>query len=131
MAIAPHIKELMNSKDASVIRKMFEEGALLKKEFGEDKVYDFSIGNPDLEPPEAVVQEIVSVAQNQQKGCHGYMPNAGYISVITGGIVSLGPPLGGVVVFAHECENIIAPNTSAIGINGKNLDRNLFIFNNL
>ena len=59
MAIAPHIKELMNSKDASVIRKMFEEGALLKKEFGEDKVYDFSIGNPDLEPPEAVVQEVL------------------------------------------------------------------------
>ena len=41
MAIAPHIKEIMNSKDASVIRKMFEEGALLKKQFGEDKVYDF------------------------------------------------------------------------------------------
>ena len=79
MAIAPHIKEIMNSKDASVIRKMFEEGALLKKQFGEDKVYDFSIGNPDLEPPIAVVQEIVTVAQNQDKGCHGYMPNAGYM----------------------------------------------------
>ena len=79
MAIAPHIKELMNSKDASVIRRMFEEGALLKKQFGEDKVYDFSIGNPDLEPPETVVQGIASVAQNQQKGCHGYMPNAGYM----------------------------------------------------
>ena len=52
MAIAPHIKEMMNSKGASVIRRMFEEGALLKKEFGADKVYDFSIGNPDLEPPE-------------------------------------------------------------------------------
>lgn len=79
MAIAPHIKEIMNSKDASVIRKMFEEGTLLKKQFGEDKVYDFSIGNPDLEPPIAVVQEIVTVAQNQDKGCHGYMPNAGYM----------------------------------------------------
>ncbi len=79
MAIAPHIREIMNSKDASVIRKMFEEGALLKKQFGEDKVYDFSIGNPDLEPPIAVVQEIVTVAHNQAKGCHGYMPNAGYM----------------------------------------------------
>lgn len=99
MAIAPHIKELMNSKDASVIRKMFEEGALLKKEFGEDKVYDFSIGNPDLEPPEGVVQEIVSVAQNQQKGCHGYMPNAGYMEtrIAMGKKVSLeqGVPVGG------------------------------------
>ena len=99
MAIAPHIKELMNSKDASVIRKMFEEGALLKKEFGEDKVYDFSIGNPDLEPPEAVVQEILSVAQNQQKGCHGYMPNAGYMEtrIAMGKKVSQeqGVPVGG------------------------------------
>ena len=99
MAIAPHIKELMNSKDASVIRKMFEEGALLKKEFGEDKVYDFSIGNPDLEPPEGVVQEIVSVAQNQQKGCHGYMPNAGYMEtrIAMGKKVALeqGVPVGG------------------------------------
>jgi aspartate aminotransferase len=99
MAIAPHIKELMNSKDASVIRKMFEEGALLKKEFGEDKVYDFSIGNPDLEPPEGVVQEIASVAHNQQKGCHGYMPNAGYMEtrIAMGKKVSQeqGVPVGG------------------------------------
>ena len=37
MAIAPHIKELMNSKDASVIRRMFEEGALLKSSTGKIK----------------------------------------------------------------------------------------------
>lgn len=79
MAIAPHIKEVMNSKDASVIRKMFEEGALLKKEFGEDKVYDFSIGNPDLEPPVQVGEAILSLATRQEKGSHGYMPNAGYL----------------------------------------------------
>lgn len=78
MAIAPHIREIMNSKDASVIRKMFEEGALLKKEFGEDKVYDFSIGNPDLEPPEEVAQAMIRLAGEQKKGSHGYMPNAGY-----------------------------------------------------
>ena len=48
---------------------------------------------------------------------------------MTGGMVSLGPPVGGVVVFAHECEKIIEPKTSAMGMIGKNLDRNLFIFN--
>ena len=53
---------------------------------------------------------------------------SGYISVMSGGIVSFGPPLGGVVVFAHECENIIVPSTKAMGIAGKNLDINLFIF---
>lgn len=79
MAIAPHIKEMMNSKGASVIRRMFEEGALLKQEFGADKVYDFSIGNPDLEPPEELKAAIVTLAQQKEIGCHGYMPNAGYL----------------------------------------------------
>ena len=79
MAIAPHIKEMMNSKGASVIRRMFEEGALLKQEFGSDKVYDFSIGNPDLEPPEELKAAIVALAQQKEIGCHGYMPNAGYL----------------------------------------------------
>jgi hypothetical protein len=51
--------------------------------------------------------------------------------VITGGMVSFGPPLGGVVVFAHECENIIDPNTRAMGRIGKNFDMNLFIYNDL
>jgi len=47
---------------------------------------------------------------------------------MTGGMVSFGPPLGGVVVFAHECENMTVPKTRAMGIMGKNLDRNLFMF---
>jgi hypothetical protein len=46
---------------------------------------------------------------------------------MNGGIVSLGPPLGGVVVFAHEYENIIDPSTIPIGMAGKNLDKNFFI----
>ena len=37
-----------------MIRKMFEAGLELKKQYGEDNVYDFSLGNPDLPPPEAV-----------------------------------------------------------------------------
>nr|WP_245523706.1 pyridoxal phosphate-dependent aminotransferase [Treponema brennaborense] len=68
----------MNSKGASVIRKMFEEGAVLKKQYGDDNVYDFSIGNPDLEPPEQVIEAIREVAADLCKGRHGYMPNAGY-----------------------------------------------------
>ena len=47
--IAPQIKELMTNKSASVIRKMFEEGIALKKQYGEDNVFDFSLGNPDLD----------------------------------------------------------------------------------
>jgi hypothetical protein len=50
--------------------------------------------------------------------------------VITGGIVSLGPPLGGVVVLAHEWEKIIAPRIKATGTPGINILSNFFIFNN-
>lgn len=80
MPIANYIRETMNSKGASVIRKMFEEGAQLKAQFGEDNVFDFSIGNPDLEPPKEVTDYIQKVANEETKGCHGYMPNAGYMS---------------------------------------------------
>ncbi|MBQ3670168.1 MAG: pyridoxal phosphate-dependent aminotransferase, partial [Treponema sp.] len=76
--IAGHIKELMTNKNSSVIRKMFEEGIALKKQYGEDNVFDFSLGNPDLDPPEKVVKAIQEEAQDVSHGCHGYMPNAGY-----------------------------------------------------
>ena len=39
------------AEKSSWIRKMFEEGAKMKAEFGADKVFDFSIGNPDVPPP--------------------------------------------------------------------------------
>lgn len=80
MAIAPHIKETINSKGASVIRKMFEEGVALRKLYGAENVFDFSIGNPDLEPPQEVLDAIKEVAASTEKGRHGYMPNAGYQS---------------------------------------------------
>ncbi len=38
-----------NLKNASFIRAMFEEGEKLRKQFGADKVFDFSLGNPDPE----------------------------------------------------------------------------------
>lgn len=76
--ISQKIKALVESPSSGVIRKMFEEGAELKKKFGEDKVYDFSIGNPDLDPPAKVVDAINKVAAAETHLCHGYMPNAGY-----------------------------------------------------
>ena len=76
--ISKNIKELVESPSSGVIRKMFEEGAMLKKKYGEDNVYDFSIGNPDLDPPRKVVDAIKEVAASETHLCHGYMPNAGY-----------------------------------------------------
>ena len=77
--IAPHIKETIYSKGASVIRKMFEEGIQLKAKYGADKVYDFTLGNPDLDPPQEVIAAVKEVAQDTSHGRHGYMPNAGYM----------------------------------------------------
>lgn len=76
--VAEHIKELVESPTAGVIRRMFEEGAVLKQKYGPDNVYDFSLGNPDLDPPEKVTEAIRKTAQDTTHGCHGYMPNAGY-----------------------------------------------------
>lgn len=76
--ISQQIKDLVESPSSGVIRKMFEEGNLLKQKYGEDKVYDFSLGNPDLDPPCEVINEIKKTAQNETHLCHGYMPNAGY-----------------------------------------------------
>ncbi len=63
----------------SWIRKMFEAGAKMKAEFGEDQVCDFSLGNPDLPPPVEVKKAIQRFAETaDQPLAVGYMPNAGY-----------------------------------------------------
>lgn len=67
-------------KKSSWIRKMFEEGARLKKEHGADKVYDFSLGNPNIEPSKEVKEAIAVAAQDKTPGIHAYMPNAGLSS---------------------------------------------------
>ena len=68
--------------NSSMIRKMFEAGRELKKQYGEDNVYDFSLGNPDLPPPEAVHQALMKItAKVEQPFSIGYMPNAGYPEV--------------------------------------------------
>ena len=73
------MKSILENPAKGVIRKMFEEGALLKKKYGEDNVYDFSIGNPDLDPPSEVVEAIEEIAADTSPMCHGYMPNPGYM----------------------------------------------------
>jgi len=64
----------------SMIRKMFEEGNRLKTIYGADNVFDFSIGNPDLEPPQEVIDAISSYAAEDIPGKHSYMSNSGYLS---------------------------------------------------
>lgn len=65
-------------KNASFIRKMFEEGNRLKAQFGEDNVFDFSIGNPDIPPPDEFYKILNNVVSERKEGLHGYMSNAGF-----------------------------------------------------
>lgn len=76
MTIAKHIETIISG--SSWIRKMFEEGARLKAEHGAENVYDFSLGNPNLEPPEKFRAALKDAAASSDPGVHGYMPNTGY-----------------------------------------------------
>ena len=63
---------------SSWIRKMFEAGLELKKKYGEENVYDFSLGNPDLPPPKKVKEALFKISEGADKPyAFGYMPNAG------------------------------------------------------
>ena len=77
MPIAAKIADAMTR--ASWIRKMFEEGERLRAS-GQGPVYDFSIGNPDLEPPAAFLDRLRSIVASPTPGMHRYMPNVGYPS---------------------------------------------------
>jgi aspartate aminotransferase len=64
-------------ENSSFIRKMFEEGTRRKALLGEENVFDFSIGNPDLPPPPEFY-DALNLLVSARDGIHGYMPNAGY-----------------------------------------------------
>ena len=74
------VSKKMNTfaQSSSWIRKMFEEGAKLKAEFGAENVFDFSLGNPDLPPPPQFQKTLETLAANEAPGVHAYMPNGGY-----------------------------------------------------
>ncbi|MGJ5820270.1 pyridoxal phosphate-dependent aminotransferase [Paludibaculum fermentans] len=64
--------------NSSWIRRMFEEGARMKQERGAENVYDFTLGNPDVEPPAQVLQALQRVVAAGLPNAHGYMPNPGF-----------------------------------------------------
>src|SRR6516165_11025165 len=66
---------------ASWIRRMFEIGIQLRRERGAENVFDYSLGNPEVEPPAAVIEALARVVAQNRPHSHGYMPNAGYPEV--------------------------------------------------
>lgn len=77
MAVSKKIVDFM--EQGSWIRKMFEEGIALKKKFGEENVFDLSLGNPIMEPPVEFFNKLEMVANSPVPGLHRYMPNAGFV----------------------------------------------------
>ncbi len=63
---------------SSWIRRMFEEGAALTAKYGAENIYDFTLGNPSVEPPAAFHRELRRIAELPVTGMHRYMNNAGY-----------------------------------------------------
>lgn len=76
MTISKKIENIIAG--ASFIRKMFEEGAELKAKFGPENVYDFSLGNPNVPPPEKFHEILRETVSTCGLGDHCYMPNTGY-----------------------------------------------------
>ncbi|HSN65617.1 MAG TPA: aminotransferase class I/II-fold pyridoxal phosphate-dependent enzyme, partial [Fusibacter sp.] len=70
-----------NLKNASWIRRMFVEGGKLREQFGEENVYDYSLGNPYFEPPKSVTDKLKEVVNSDALGTHRYMDNAGFKDV--------------------------------------------------
>ncbi len=79
MSISEKISQSIEK--SSWIRKMFEEGAKLKAEFGEENVFDFSLGNPDLPPPPEFFNIFQKLTEEKNGSAHGYMANAGFPEV--------------------------------------------------
>lgn len=111
MPIASKIENFLQK--ASWIRKMFEEGERLRKIHGPDKVYDFTLGNPNVEPPDSFKQELKNLALNPVPGMHRYMPNAGYLETRQ----AVAAALSGRSSLSFSPENIVMTCGAGGGLN--------------
>jgi aspartate aminotransferase len=65
--LSPQVDNYIDN--SSWIRKMFEAGIELKKKYGENNVYDFSLGNPDVPAPAVVGEALREIAEFRISGC--------------------------------------------------------------
>jgi aspartate aminotransferase len=79
MGISKAISKSM--RDSSWIRAMFEEGEKMKKIHGPENILDFTLGNPVMEPPARLKEELVRLVTSDDPGMHRYMTNSGYEDV--------------------------------------------------
>lgn len=99
---------------SSVIRAMFEEGKRLASIYGAENVYDFSLGNPNVEAPEEVKKAIIEILQEVKPAAiHGYMNNSGYEDVREAIAQSLNKRFG----TGFNAKNILMTVGAAGGLN--------------
>lgn len=98
----------------SVIREMFEEGKRLRNIYGDENVYDFSLGNPSLPAPKKVNETIIKTVQTEDS-CflHGYMSNSGYEDVRE----KIANSINKKFYTNFNCSNIIMTVGAASGLN--------------
>lgn len=110
--ISEKMKPLVNNNSA--IRAMFEEGNQLRAKYGADKVFDFSLGNPNVPAPDEVREAIIDLATNMDPvELHGYMSNAGFEDVRQAIAESLNRRFG----TAFAAKNLIMTVGAASGLN--------------
>ncbi len=106
-------KVVNNLRNSSGIRAMFEEGERLRKIYGDKNVFDFTLGNPDMEPPLPVREVIKKYVCDDVTGIHKYMNNAGYLDVREKVAASLTKETG----VELKADNIVMTCGAAGGLN--------------
>lgn len=99
---------------SSAIRAMFEEGKKMAAIYGAENVYDFSLGNPNVAPPEKVKESVIDLIENDDPiHLHGYMSNTGFESTRSAVAESLNKKYG----TNYDAGNIIMTVGAASGLN--------------
>ncbi len=102
------------NRNGSAIRAMFEEGAKMAKEFGRENVYDYSLGNPSVVPPQEIRDTLLDIVANEDENVlHGYMNNAGFEDVRT----AVADHLNAMYGTAFTSRNILMTVGAAGGLN--------------
>lgn len=110
--ISEKMKGLIST--SSVIRAMFEEGKNMAKLYGKENVYDFSLGNPSVAPPDSVKEALKDILDNEEPTfVHGYTSNSGYEDVLEYIAENLNKNFG--TNFTSKC--IAMTNGAAGGLN--------------
>lgn len=102
------------NRNGSAIRAMFEEGAKMANEFGRENVYDYSLGNPSVVPPQEIRDTLLDIVANEDENVlHGYMNNAGFEDVRT----AVADHLNAMYGTAFTSRNILMTVGAAGGLN--------------